>query len=97
MPERYKAFEKNNGHRPVSIGRYFWGRGHMHGYAAEAFGTHLALIHPDALMGSHIENLKKSVISEHGGPGSVDLFNLLAATKGNISSQLSGDIVVVDG
>jgi hypothetical protein len=48
-------------------------------------------------MGRHIENLKKSVISEHGGPGSVDLFNLLAATKGNISSQLSGDIVVVDG
>ena len=97
MPERYKAFEKNDGHHPVSIGRYFWGKGHMHGYAAEAFGTHLALIHPDALMGSHIDKLKKSVISEHGGPGSVDLFNLLASTKGNVSSQLSGDIVVVDG
>ncbi len=97
MPERYKAFEDKDGHYPVSIGRYFWGRGHMHGYAAEAFGTHLALVHPNALIGEHISNLKKSVISEHGGPGSVDLFNLLASTKGNTSSQLSGDIVVVDG
>lgn len=96
MRDRYKAFEAKNGHYPVSLGRYFWGRGHVQGYAAEAFGTHLALIHPNALMGEHISNLKKSVISEHGGPGSIDLFNLLASTKGNTSSQLSGDIVVVD-
>lgn len=96
MPDRYKAFEKENGHQPVSIGRYFWGRGHKHGYAAEAYGTHLALVHPNALVGTHISNLKKSVISEHGGPGSIDLFNLLNSTKGNVSSQLSGDIVIVD-
>lgn len=96
MPARYKAFEEKDGHYPVSLGRYFWGRGHLHGYAAEAFGLHLALVHPDALVGEHISKLKKSVISEHGGPGSLDLFNLLASTKGNVSSQLSGDIVVVD-
>lgn len=96
MKDRYKAFEARDGHYPVSIGRYFWGRGHVQGYAAEAFGTHLALVHPNALMGEHISNLKKSVISEHGGPGSIDLFNLLASTKGNTSSQLSGDIVIVD-
>ena len=97
MPQRYKSFEKNDGHYPVSIGRYFWGRGHIHGYSAEAFGAHLALVHPNALVGQHIDKLKRSVISEHGGPGSFDLFNLLASTKGNTSSQLSGDIVVVDG
>lgn len=96
MPERYRVFKESGGKYPISIGRYFWGRGHIHGYAAEAFGTHLALIHPNALMGQHISNLKKSVISEHGGPGSADLFNLLVSTKGNTSSQLSGDIVVVD-
>lgn len=92
MKNRYNKDE----HRPVSLGRYFWGRGHIQGYAAEAFGTHLSLVHPNALMGEHISNLKKSVISEHGGPGSLDLFNLLASAKGNISSQLSGDIVLVD-
>lgn len=92
MKNRYTK----NEHYPISMGRYFWGRGHIHGYAAEAFGTHLALVHPNALTGEHISNLKKSVISEHGGPGSIDLFNLLASAKGNISSQLSGDIVVVD-
>lgn len=97
MPERYKSFEKKDGHYPVSMGQYFWGKGHIHGYASEAFGTHLVLIHPNALMGSHISDLKRtSVITEHGGAGSTDLFDLLLSTKGNISSQLSGDIVLID-
>lgn len=96
MKERYKIFEDKDEHHPVSIGRYFWGKGHIQGYANEAFGAHLALVHPNVLMGEHISKLKQSVISEHGGPGSVDLFNLLVSTKGNTSSQLSGDIVTVD-
>lgn len=97
MLERYKAFEQRDGHHPVSMGRYFWGKGHIQGYAAEAYGAHLAMVHPDVFIGEHIANLKRSVISEHGGPGSYDLFNLLNSTKGNTSSQLSGDIVVIDG
>jgi hypothetical protein len=47
------------------------------------------------LVGNHIANLKRSVINEHGGKDSVELFNLLNATKGNTSSQMSGDIVVL--
>ena len=81
----------------ISYCDYFWGKSlQVHGYIAEAYGTHLAFIHPDALMGQHINQLKKSVISEHGGFGDYGLFELLASTKGNINSQISGDTVIID-
>jgi hypothetical protein len=56
----------------------------------------LALIHPNALVGERISQLKTSVIEEHGGFGDIGLFQLLASTKGNVKSQLSGDIVIID-
>lgn len=96
LPKRWKAYERGTMHS-ISYSDYFWGRGQSQGYIAEAYGTHLALIHPNALVGAHIKQLKSSVISEHGGFGSNGLFELLGATKGNTSSHLSGDIVVVDG
>ena len=96
MRRRYKAIEAEKNLSSVSISYYFWGRGQTHGFISEAFGTHIALMHPNALTQNHLLKLSKSVISEHGGPGSVDLFTLLKESKGNTSSQLSGDIVVVD-
>ena len=97
MKERFK--KNRNIQHPISLSKYFWGNtSNAHGYATEAFGTHLALMHPNALMNGHIEELKKtSVIQEHGGAGSHELFSLLYSTKGNTMSQLSGDIIVVDG
>lgn len=92
---RYKAIEKGN-KAQVSLARYFWGGGQWPGYISEAYGAHLAMKHSD-FMEDHAEKLRQSsVIAEHGGPGSVDLYQLLKSTKGNTSSQLSGDIVVVD-
>lgn len=96
LPTRYEKFKDKGGHFPTSLGYYFWGKGNFTGYTNEAFGSHLALVHPNALTGAHISNLRATVINEHGGPGSLELFELLAATKNNISSQISGDIVVVD-
>lgn len=93
MKNRYL---ENEGKTPTSLARYFWGDGHLHGYVNEAYGTHLSLTHSNFLAEEHILELKKSVIDEHGGRGSKGLFTLLASTKGNTSSQLSGDIVVVD-
>lgn len=96
LRDRYNAINKVP--HPVSLARYFWGGGKIQGYTAEAFGTHLSLVHPNVLTQLHAEELiKSSVIAEHGGPGSHDLFSLLASTKGNTMSQLSGDIVVIDG
>jgi hypothetical protein len=51
MPNRYKYCKKNKLRYPTSLSQYFWGKGYAQGYAAEAFGTHLALIHPNALVG----------------------------------------------
>ena len=95
MNNRYKANLQRKKDQPISLSQYFWGRGQTRGYVAEAYGIHLALIHPNVLVGNHIANLKRSVINEHGGKDSVELFNLLNATKGNTSSQMSGDIVVL--
>ena len=94
LRNRYRVVAKQQ--HPVSLGYYFWGNNNFTGYVQESFGLHLALRHPDILMGKHVANLKRSVINEHGGPGSTELFELLAASKGNTSSQLSGDIVVID-
>ena len=93
MKRRYLA---NDGKTPMSLAKYFWGEGHLHGYISEAYGSHLMLTHSNFLVDEHVTELKKSVIEEHGGPGSNNLFTLLASTKGNTSSQLSGDIVIVD-
>lgn len=89
-------FKENQGQTPMSLARYFWGNGHIHGYTAEAYGTHLSLVHNDFMAMEHTTELAKSVIAEHGGRGSRGLFNLLNSTKGNTSSQLSGDIVIVN-
>ena len=80
----------------MSLAQYFWGNGHIHGYAAEAYGTHLSLMHNNFIATEHATELAKSVITEHGGRGSRGLFNLLNSTKGNTSPQLSGDIVIVN-
>lgn len=96
LKNRYKAMKKEEG--PVTLAKYFWGKGKIQGLTSEAFATHLALKHPNYyLVNNHVENLKRSVISEHGGAGSPDLFSLLASAKGNTSSQLSGDVVLIDG
>lgn len=96
MKSRYDAINALKNKRRVSLSRYFWGKGYTtQGNAAEAFGHHIALMHPNILMGEHIINLRKSVIEEHGGPGNIGLYNLLLSAKGNTASQLSGDIVVV--
>lgn len=96
MPVRWRD-QKEKPH-PISMARYFWGESRtIRGYVAEAFGTHMALIHPEALMENHVVNLSNAVIKEHGGPGSDELFTLLHSTKGNISGLTSGDIVVIDG
>ena len=99
MRQRYKAFPRKRHHYgSISIADYFWGKNsQVHGFILESFGTHLALMHPNAFLGQHVKNLRKSVIEEHGGPGSTNLFNILNSSKGNVSSQLSGDIVTVDG
>jgi hypothetical protein len=93
--KRWKAM--NNVPKPVTLAKYFWGSGKTQGYTAEAFGTHLAIMHPNFLKEEHENNLKRSVINEHGGAGNPNLFSLLASAKGNTMSQLSGDIVLVDG
>lgn len=89
-------FNANKDKTPMSLAHYFWGDGHLHGYVTEAYGIHLTLTHSNFLAEEHATELQKSVIEEHGGRGSRGLFALLASTKGNTSSQLSGDIVVVD-
>lgn len=99
MKKRYYAHRKDIGeglHEHVSIADYFWGHGYQHGYIQEAFGAHLALKHPKYLAGQATSYFKHGVIEEHGGAGSDELFTLLKSTKGQISSQLSGDIVVID-
>lgn len=96
MPDRWRE-QKEKPH-PISIARYFWGESRtVRGYVAEAFGTHMALIHPETLMENHVIKLSNTVIKEHGGAGSDELFTLLHSTKGNISGLTSGDIVVIDG
>ena len=95
MKERYWIGRETP--HPISIAKYFWGHGQTTGFIHEAFGTHLALHHPDVLKGGTIMGKLKSVIAEHGGPGSHDLFTLLHSTKGNTMSQLSGDTVGIDG
>jgi hypothetical protein len=92
-----RRYIENDGHTPMSLAKYFWGEGHIHGYTSEAYGSHLLLTHPNFLVDEHVAELKKSVIDEHGGKGSSNLYTLLASTKGNTSSQLSGDIVIIDG
>jgi hypothetical protein len=89
-------FKENRGKTPMSLAEYFWGNGHIHGYVAEAYGTHLSLAHTNFMSMERVTELVKSVVEEHGGKGSRGLFNLLNATKGNTSSQLSGDIVIVN-
>lgn len=89
-------FNENRDKTPMSLARYFWGEGKLHGYVSEAYGSHLMLTHSNFLVDEHTTELKKSVIEEHGGRGSKGLFALLASTKGNTSSQLSGDIVIID-
>ena len=91
-----KRYIENDGRTPMSLAKYFWGEGHIHGYASEAYGSHLLLTHPNFLVDEHGTELKKSVIDEHGGKGSSNLYTLLASTKGNTGSQLSGDIVIID-
>ena len=88
MKNRYKAFSRKHHHYgSISIADYFWGKNsQVHGFILESYGTHLALMHPNAFLGQHVKNLKKSVIQEHGGPGSTDLFNILNSSKGNVSS-----------
>lgn len=95
LPDRYKAYLENHQNKQISIGRYFWGGGKIQGYAAEAYMTHLLMMHEADLAKEHQSKLK-TVISEHGGPGSEELFELLSSTKGTTSSQLSGDVVIID-
>lgn len=97
IKKRYNYFKKNvKNTSSVSIADYFWGKGQIHGFISESFGTHLALKHPNILQSDfNQKKFSKSVINELGGPGSVELFNLLKSSKGNTSSQLSGDIVVI--
>lgn len=80
-----------------TLSKYFWGDGHAYGYINEAFGVHLGLFHRDFYSLNEIPSVSKSVIAEHGGPGSASLYSLLQSTKGNTMSQLSGDIVFIDG
>lgn len=98
MRERHDKISKQYKSR-VSLARYFWGGGQWAGYISEAYAAHLAMKHPD-FMQQHAAKLMStipSVVEEHGGPGSPDLYSLLKSTKGNTSSQLSGDVVVIDG
>lgn len=95
MTDRFKK-QRNLPH-PIAIARYFWGDGQLPGYIGEAFSAHMAIMHPNFMHDQHVSKLKSSVITEHGGAGSDNLFNLLYSTKGNTMSQLSGDVVVVDG
>lgn len=95
LRSRWNAYESGSIGK-ISYSDYFWGKGQVHGFISEAYGTHLALIHPNALVGERISQLKTSVIEEHGGFGNIGLFQLLASTKGNVKSQLSGDIVIID-
>ena len=39
---------------------------------------------------------KQTVIDEHGGAGSYELFSLLNATKGQIAAQYGGDVIVLN-
>ena len=97
LKERYKAVNKNNKQQFVTLGRYFWGNNLHHGYIMESFGTHLGLIHPNVLDKMYVsQTFNKSVIEEHGGAGSEELFELLKSSKGNTFSQLSGDTVIVE-
>lgn len=89
-------FKVNRGNTPMSLAKYFYGNGHRVGYINEAYGTHVALAHPDLLMLRQNQKMPvKSVVEEHGGYGSVGLFNLLKSSKGNTKAQLSGDIVTI--
>lgn len=85
-------------HFPVSLANFFYGKTrNKHGFIAEAFGTHSVMLHQDIMFDSHVSKLQQSVINEHDGPGSPELFSLLASAKGRDMSQLGGDIIVVDG
>lgn len=95
MRRRYDVFHKEKGqdNSGVSLAQYFWGEGQIPGYVSEAFGTHLGLLHRDL---TNIGENSPSVIDELGGKTSTYLYSVLGATKGNTSSQLSGDIVIID-
>ena len=95
MTDRFK--QQRNLPHPIAMARYFWGGGQLPGYIGEAFAAHMAIMHPNFMHDQHVSKLKSSVITEHGGAGSDNLFNLLYSTKSNTMSQLSGDVVVVDG
>lgn len=92
MRQRYKKMHRKT---PVSMSEYFWGHGHDYGYVSEAYTTHL-ILHHNIDFKKDIAEFSKTVIEEEGGYGSSQLFTLLKASKGNIKSQISGDIVVVD-
>lgn len=98
MRNRYDAIKKASNQRwpkQPSIARYFWGQGQIVGYVNEAFTTHLVLFHPDTLLGKAMMS-KQTVIDEHGGAGSYELFSLLNATKGQIAAQYGGDVIVLN-
>ena len=83
--------------RNISLATYFWGNSrNKHGYIAEAYINHLTLSHAQLLTAERVERFKQSVVSEMGGYSSPSLYSLLYATKGQVGSQLSGDIVVID-
>ena len=90
-----KRYIDNKGHTPNSLAEYFWGKGHLQGYVLESYGAHIGLAHPNILKGSEAI-IPRSVIAEHGGPGSRGLFELLASSKGNTSAQIGGDIIIID-
>lgn len=98
LKERYKVFEnrKKDSHYP-SLAHFIWGKSTSarKGYVQESFGTHMALQHPNFLNQENL-SFSNSVVNEHGGRTSHSLYNLMASAKGNVASQLSGDIVVLD-
>lgn len=97
MRARYEELKKNK--YPIPMGYYFWGNGKRSGYTNEAFTIHLSLKHPDVLNNVYLNKaiqIKNGVFEEHGGAGSIELFNLLASTKGQTSSQLGGDVIIVN-
>lgn len=94
LKKRYVSYSDESANK-VSYSEYFWGQGKIQGFISEAYGTHLALAHPEAFS-SQVKRISHSVIEEHGGFGSTGLFELLASTKGQTPSWSSGDTVVVD-
>lgn len=95
LEDRYEAFHKEDiDNEGVTLAGYFWGKGHLSGYATEAFTTHLGLFHPNFRKVGVGEG---TVIGEFpNGYMDYHLYMILKATKGNTNSQLSGDSVIID-